>query len=83
MPPTEFDKLLIPELLSDEILQLIPELKAQKQQVNEKAVMPLPETLYNFYTNQKEQTLQLLAGIKYQHPDNFELNNLLQASVKR
>ena len=83
MPPTKFDKLLIPELLPDEILQLIPELKAQKQQVNEKAVMPLPETLYNFYANQKEQTLQQLAGIKYQHPDNSELNNLLQASVNR
>ena len=78
MPPTEFDKLLIPELMPDEILQLIPELKAQKQQVNEKAVMPLPETLYNFYTNQKEQTLQQLAGMKYQHPDNSELNQLLQ-----
>ena len=50
--------LLIPELLPDEILQLIPELKAQKQQVNEKAVMPLPEKLYNFYIEQKEQTLQ-------------------------
>ena len=29
MPPTEFDKLLIPELLPVEILQLIPELKRQ------------------------------------------------------
>ena len=78
MPPTEFDRLLIPELLPAEILQLIPELKTQKQQVNEKAVMPLPENLYNFYIGQKEQTLQQLAGMKYQHPDNSELNQLLQ-----
>lgn len=78
MPPTESDKLLIPELMPDEILQLIPELKKQKQQVNEKAVMPLPGKLYKFYIEQKEQTLQQLAGIKYQHPDNSELNQLLQ-----
>ena len=78
MPPTESDKLLIPELMPDEILQLIPELKKQKQQVNEKAVMPLPEKLYKFYIEQKEQTLLQLAGIKYQHPDNSELNQLLQ-----
>ncbi|MBQ9788214.1 MAG: nucleotidyltransferase domain-containing protein [Lentisphaeria bacterium] len=81
MPPTEFNKLLIPELLVDEILQLIPELKKQKQQANEKAVLPLPETLYEFYIAQKEQTLQLLGDIKYQHSDNSELNNLLRTSV--
>ena len=82
MPPTESDKLLIPELMPDEILQLIPELKKQKQQVNEKAVMPLPEKLYKFYIEQKEQTLQQLAGIKYQHPDNSELNQLLQKHAR-
>ena len=83
MPPTEFDSLLIPELLPNEISQLIPELKKQKQQVNEKAVIPLPEKLYNFYIEQKEQILQQLAEMKYLHPDNLDLNLLLQKYAKK
>ena len=75
--------LLTKELLPTEILQFIPELKEQKQQGNEKTVIPLPESLYNFYIKQKEQTLQLLATMKYQHPDNSALNNLFVKLVKK
>ena len=83
MPPTEFDRLLTKELLPTEILQFIPELKEQKQQGNEKTVIPLPESLYNFYIEQKEQTLQLLATMKYQHPNNSALNDLFIKLVKK
>ena len=81
MPPTEFEKLLIPELLSDGILRMIPELEEQKRRGDEKAIIPLPETLYEFYVAQREKTLERLASITYHAPDNAVLGELLRRMV--
>ena len=81
MPPTEFDKLLLPELLPGEILQLIKRLKLQKQGADEKAALPLPRSLYDFYTVQREKIQQRLTELKHNPRDNAVLGELLHRYV--
>ena len=83
MPPTEFDRLLIPELLPDEISLLIRQLKVRKQQAGEKAVIPLPTAIRDFYHIKMEQIRQRLAVLEYRHPDNAALTELLRHFVKK
>ena len=83
MPPTEFDRLLIPELLPDEISLLIRQLKERKQQAGEKAVIPLPMGIRDYYPPKIEQIRRCLAGLEYRHPDDAVLTELLQRCVKK
>ena len=77
MPPTEFEKLLPAELISDEMLRSIRELRAQKQQAGEKNAIPVPKTLYDFYMVQREKVRQRLATFAFPLPDNAVLGELL------
>ena len=83
MPPTEFDKLLLPELLADDILQLIRRLKSQKQQAGEKAALPVPPGLYDFYAVQGEKIKARLATLGHSLPDNAVLGELLRRCVAK
>ena len=82
MPPTEFELLLRDDLIPKEILTLIPELKAQKELVNEKAKLTLPNHLYQFYLTQKIYIKQQIEAMHFEYPAVDPLNNLLQRTVK-
>ena len=83
MPPTEFDRLLVPELLPREILRRIAELKARKQRADEKAAIPLPQDLHDFCISLREDVLHRLDAMQFRHPGNDALNQLLQTCVRR
>lgn len=83
MPPTEFEKLLLEELISGEILQLIRHLKTQKQQRGEKITLPLPRMLYDFYVIQSEKVRQRLMMLNPTLHDNAVLGELLSRCVAK
>ena len=83
MPQTEFDRLLQPELLPDEILFLITHLKEQKQQADEKVSIPPPTAIRDFHQRKTEEIRHRLADLEYRHPDNAVLTELLQRCVKK
>jgi hypothetical protein len=42
------------DLIPNKMLNLIPELKVQKEAVNEKTKLTLPQNLYDFYLTEKK-----------------------------
>ena len=82
MPPTEFEKLLIPELLPEKILKLVRELIGQKIQAGEKATIPVPDLLFDFYTEQREKLVLELPLLKCRTADHAILGEILQNYVQ-
>ncbi len=83
MPPTEFDALLREDLIPNKILNLIPELKVQKEAVNEKTKLTLPQNLYDFYLTEKTLIKQQIETLHFERPVLDPLNNLLQQCVQK
>ena len=82
MPPTEFEKLLIPELLPEKILKLVRDLITQKIQAKEKATILVPDILWNFYNEQRENLLQKLPLLECRAHDRSILGEILRNYVQ-
>ncbi len=53
MPPTEFNRMLIPELFPNEILELVMVLKRQKENAIEKQRIDMPEKITEYFQSQR------------------------------
>lgn len=54
MPPTEFKRMLLPELFPNEIFELVMVLKRQKENAIEKQRIDMPEILSEYFQNQRD-----------------------------
>ena len=76
MLPTQFNDLLLPKLLLEDILDIIMVSQKQKLQGDEKTTIVLEEKLYNFYIEYRQLSLQQLNSLSYNYPGNMVLNQL-------
>ena len=77
MPPVKFTKLLVPELVPEDILAIITDLQGQKKEAKEKDTVVVQKSLLDFITKTREECLKEAQRMPRREPSSTEpLNDL-------
>lgn len=81
MPPTEFGRMLLPELFPAEILAAVEILIGQKRIAAEKQRVMMPAVMNAFFKSQREPLESRIGGLRKARGDTDKLDRILRRFV--